>query len=165
MSSENYTAICLNAIDYKDNDKLITLYAKGKGKIVATLRGCKSPKSKLKVAGSPLCLGEYELNLTRGKYIVTGISDAELFHNLWSDLDKFYIALSMLEVFNKFTYDNEVYDDLFLELLKGLNALNNTDIEPTQIFVHYLYQITSLLGYAPCVDSCVMCGDDNIKGK
>ena len=165
MSSEKYTAICLSAIDYRESDKLLTLYCKGKGKITATLRGCKSPKSKLKIAGSPLVFGEYEFSVTRGRYIVTGISDVEMFESLWTDFDKFYIGMSMLEIFNKFTYENEIYDDLFLEVLKGLDALNAGVYMTEQVTARFLYDIISSAGYEPCLDACIKCGDTSLIGK
>ena len=38
--------LCIKSIDYKDNDKLVTLYAFGEGKITCLLRGVKKSKAK-----------------------------------------------------------------------------------------------------------------------
>lgn len=53
--------LCIRTIDYKDNDKLITLYCAEKGKITATAKGVKSAKAKLKFCASPFCFGKYQL--------------------------------------------------------------------------------------------------------
>ena len=67
---ENLTqeGICLRAVDYGENDKIITLYLAEYGKIGVSAKGCKSAKSKLKYAVSPLCFGKY--NLVRKKNFV-----------------------------------------------------------------------------------------------
>ena len=60
MDIVSLDCLCLKAIDYKDNDRLVTLYASGKDKLTAVAKGCKSPKAKLKFAASPFCFGNYQ---------------------------------------------------------------------------------------------------------
>lgn len=164
MTDERYHGICLKAIEYRDNDKLVTLYLEGKGKITATLRGCKSPKSKLRFAASPLCFAEYKLALSRGRYTVVGCERAELFDSLWKDIDKFYAAMSMLEVFSKFTYENEKNDILFLTLLKSLKQLKDGgDAEKT--LAYYLTDAVSKIGYGIGAERCIKCGNASSGSK
>lgn len=164
MTDERYHGICLNAIEYRDNDKLLTLYLERKGKITATLRGCKSPKSKLRFAASPLCFAEYELALSRGRYTVVGCETVELFDSLWGDIDKFYAAMSMLEVFSKFTYENEKNDLLFIALLKSLKELKDSDSVPS-ILAYYLIDAISKIGYGINAERCIKCGNTSQDSK
>ena len=43
-------AIVIRAIDYKDNDRILTLYSLEKGKITAGIKGVKKAGAKLKFA-------------------------------------------------------------------------------------------------------------------
>ena len=51
-------AVVLKAIDYKDNDKLLTLFSPSLGKITAGIKGVKKPKAKLAFAAQPFCFAE-----------------------------------------------------------------------------------------------------------
>lgn len=72
MDIVSLDCLCLKAIDYKDNDRLVTLYASGKGRLTAVAKGCKSPKAKLKFAASPFCFGNYQLTSGKGGLVITG---------------------------------------------------------------------------------------------
>ena len=63
--------IVLNAVDYKDNDKLLTLFSPTLGKITAGARGVKKPTAKLAFATQPFCFAEYVLAEKGGRYTVT----------------------------------------------------------------------------------------------
>ena len=54
-------AIVLQAIDYKDNDKLLTLFSPSLGRITAGIRGVKKPTAKLAFSAQPFCFAEYIL--------------------------------------------------------------------------------------------------------
>jgi DNA repair protein RecO (recombination protein O) len=54
-------AIVLQSIDYKDNDKLLTLFSPSLGKLTAGIRGVKKPTAKLSFAAQPFCFAEYVL--------------------------------------------------------------------------------------------------------
>ena len=62
------TAFVLRAVDYKENDKLLTLLSAEHGKITANLRGAKKPNAKLKFAAQPFSLVEFVLAERGGKY-------------------------------------------------------------------------------------------------
>ena len=64
--------VVLQAIDYKDNDKLLTVFSPTLGKITAGIRGVKKPKAKLAFAAQPFCFAEYILAEKGGRYTVTG---------------------------------------------------------------------------------------------
>ena len=52
-------AVVLGSTDYKDNDKLLTLFSPTMGKITANIRGVKKPKAKLAFAAQPFAFCEY----------------------------------------------------------------------------------------------------------
>ena len=52
-------ALVIKAVDYKDNDRILTLYSLEKGKITAGIKGVKKAGAKLKFASEPFCFSEY----------------------------------------------------------------------------------------------------------
>ena len=55
-------ALCLRCVDYKDNDKMATLYTLERGKIGVGARGVKKAGAKLNFCVQPFCFAEYTLN-------------------------------------------------------------------------------------------------------
>ena len=54
-------AVVLQTLDYKDDDKLLTLFSPSLGKITAGIRGVKKPKARLAFAAQPFAFCEYVL--------------------------------------------------------------------------------------------------------
>ncbi len=116
-------AIVLQSIDYKDNDKLLTLFSPALGKITAGIRGVKKPKAKLAFSAQPFCFAEYILAEKGGRYTVTGASLHESFFALRLDIERFYAACAMAEVSRAILMENEEYEALFVGFIEGLKAL------------------------------------------
>ena len=100
---EKLNGLCVRTVDYKDNDRLITLCTAEKGKILAKATGCKTPKAKLKYAASPLCFGEYLLIETGGRYTLKGCEAYDTFSDIATDLKRYYGGFSVLEWLDKLT--------------------------------------------------------------
>ncbi len=156
---KTFDCLCIKSIDYKENDKLVTLYAFGEGKITATLKGVKKSKAKLKFAGALLCFAKYYLAGRNGYYSVIGCDLVDNFYGIWTDIDKYYAALCCLEILDKVADDREIGDKLAALTLEFLNEIcyKNTNIFLS--FASYLSKTTQILGYriAPV---CTNCGDD-----
>lgn len=150
--------LCIRSIDYKDNDKLITLYAFGEGKITAVLKGVKKAKAKLKFASSLLCFGKYYFSGKNGFYTVTGCDLIDNFYNVWQDIDKYYVALTSLEILDKTADDREIADVIGTITLEFLNNICYKTNDTYSSFVKYLFDVVKLLGYGFVSDTCVKCG-------
>ncbi|UKI51749.1 MAG: recombination protein O N-terminal domain-containing protein [Clostridium sp.] len=79
---EKLNALCVRVVDYKDNDRLITLCTAEKGKILVKATGVKNPKAKLKFAASPLCFGEYIVVENKGRYTLKGCEAYDNFQDI-----------------------------------------------------------------------------------
>ncbi len=116
-------AVVLQSLDYKDNDKLLTLFSPTLGKITAGIRGVKKPKARLAFAAQPFCFAEYVLAKSGNRYTVTSAYLHESFFELRSDVERYYAACAATELAKVFLLENERYEGLFIgyvECLKGL---------------------------------------------
>lgn len=140
--------LCLKSIDYKDNDRLVTLYASEKGKLTATVKGCKSPKAKLKFAASPLCFGRYQLASSRGRLVVTGCDCYDGFFGVTDDITVFYCAGTVLEIMDKTVVEGEFNPALFTLALTTLNTLcYRRENAPTAVLKDFIAGALCALGY------------------
>lgn len=116
-------AIVLQSIDYKDNDKLLTLFSPTLGKITAGIRGVKKPKAKLNFAAQPFCFAEYVLAEKGGRYTVTGAYLHESFFELRSDITRFYAACAAAELCKHLAVENETHEATFIGFIECLKSL------------------------------------------
>ena len=116
-------AIVLQSIDYKDNDKILTLFSPALGKITAGIRGVKKPKAKLAFCAQPFCFAEYILAEKGGRYTVTNAALHESFFELRLDIERFYAACAMAEACRAMLMENEEYEGVFVGLIEGLKSL------------------------------------------
>lgn len=140
-------AIVLQTLDYKDNDKLLTLFSPAIGKITAGIRGVKKPKAKLAFAAQPFCFAEYILAEKGGRYTVTGAYQHESFYALRGDIVRFYAACAMAEVCLTVLMENEVYDGLFVGLIEGLKALSLGGEDVAEALISFLLIALRESGY------------------
>ena len=131
-------AIVLKAVDYKDNDKLLTLFSPTLGKITAGIRGVKKPTAKLAFAAQPFCFAEYVLAEKGGRYTVTSAYLHESFFALREDVTRYVAACAGVEACRELSVENERYDGLFIafaELLKSLCLAKEDECEALVTFL------------------------------
>ena len=116
-------AVLLQTLDYKDNDKLLTLFSPSLGKFTTGIRGVKKPKAKLAFAAQPFAFCEYVLAEKGGRYTVTSAYLHESFFELRGDLEKFYAACAAAEICRSLTVENERFHSLFIGFVECLKAL------------------------------------------
>ena len=153
-------AIVLQSIDYKDNDKLLTLFSPSLGRITAGIRGVKKPKAKLAFSAQPFCFAEYILAEKGGRYTVTNAYLHESFFALRCDITRFYTACAMAETCLAILYENESYEGLFVALIEGLKALALDDEDPAEAFLTFALVALRESGYPLDLSFFEECGGD-----
>jgi len=139
-------ALCLRALDYRDNDKLLTLISADLGKFSAIMKGVKSPKAKLRLAASPLCFGEYILLKNGNNTIVKGCHVYDNFFTIWTNSDKALAAFSIIEILEKFVLEKERADREVILALNSLKTLNYSDVNPLSVVAFFLSKLFYLQG-------------------
>lgn len=150
-------AIVLNKVDYKDNDRILTLFSLEAGRISASVKGIKKTTSKLRPCSEIFFFGQYILNETRGRYTVTGFDTIDTFSELRDDFDKLSAGVLMLKMCEKAIDEGEQEEELFLLLLKCLDGLRSTESIGKALAV-FLIKYCTVLGYMPQMNACLGCG-------
>ena len=149
-------ALMLRATDYKDNDKILTLFAAGKGKLTAVCRGVRKAAAKLKFAAQPFCFAEYVLAGRAGRYTVISGSLHDGFYPLREDIGKFYAASAVLEVCNLLLPEGMESDGLLLSAVRTLEGICDGDESAT--LIAFLLSALEAAGYTLRTDGCLRCG-------
>lgn len=158
MEEFKCTGIVLKAIDYKDKDKLLSIYTLENGLIMASLKGVKQAKSKLKPFGQPFCFAEWIIVKTGENLTVTNANMIDSFFELTQDYDKFCIACLMLDMVKYTSIYFQNQSELFVNLLKGLRLLTYSNVQPKIVLIKYILNLLKLNGYEFKGDVCDVCG-------
>ncbi len=156
-------AFVIKSIDYKESDKLLTLYSLESGKITASIKGVKKSGAKLKFASEPFCFAEYILAVKNGRYTVINASYIDSFYNLRLNLKKYYACSVIGEILNLFA-EPDVSDKTLFTL--SINAIKDLCYKGDELktLSAFLYGVIKALGYA--ISDCACCGCGSIiKGR
>ncbi|MBR6737264.1 MAG: DNA repair protein RecO [Clostridia bacterium] len=151
-------ALMIRASDYKDNDKILTLYSLEKGKISSGIKGVKKAGAKLKFASEPFCFAEYVLAEKSGRFTIIGASHLDSFYNLRLDMLKYYCSAVVLETINALVPENEPDAQLFALVIETAKKLNYEKSELITL-CRYLLNLIDMLGYKIGTLTCQGCGD------
>ena len=152
-------AIVLRRANYRENDRMLTLFSPTMGRVDALCRGCRRPKSRLLAAGELFCTGEYVLFQSGERYTVVSCQVSDTYYALRADYDRLSHGMYALELCAAAVQPGQENERLFLLLLRTLAHLCYGASEPRRVTAVFLMGLTSLLGFRPQVGRCVRCGE------
>ena len=159
MEEIKIKGIVIKAIDYKDSDKLITIFSAEKGLITARVRGVKKAKAKLAFAVQPFAFVEFMLSAKGGFYTVINATSIDQFFDITTDFDNYILMLACLEVCFKTIKENDVNEPLFILLLNSLKMVCYQNVSAMVVFIKFMFESLKHLGFAMELFECACCGD------
>ena len=156
-------AIVVRRADYRENDRMITLFSPPLGRIDAMCRGCRRQKSPLMAASELFCSGEYVLYMAGDKATVVSCAVTDTYYELRADYERLSHGMYCLELCAAAIQPMQENERLFLLLLRSLAHLCYGDIAPRRVTAVFLMGMTSLLGFRPQVGRCAHCGTPVIQ--
>ncbi len=156
-------AVVLRAVDYNDNDKILTLLTPELGKISAGIKGVKKAGAKLKFAAQPFCFGEYILTKRGERYTVINCSECQNFYDLSLDIKKYFAACAATEVSAALTYEGDECAEIFYALLRTFSQMSVGD--ECSALIKFLVFAMRKSGYGISVDDCTECGSSLINAE
>ncbi len=165
MSSVVTQAIVLRRVDYRDNDRILTLLSPELGKMEAAARGCKRPRSALLAASEMFCYGEYALFSGKGRTTVTSCALQDSFYPLRADFDRLTRATFLLNCAEAAAQPGEQSAQLFTLLLRSLSRLAYSQIDESAVTCAFLLHFSDILGFRPRLYHCADCGEELARGE
>ena len=154
------TGIVTRYVDYRENDRILSVLTLERGRIDANARGCRRPKSPLLPASQPFVYGEFELYVSKDRATVSQANIQETFFPLREDAERFAAASSAMQLVHEASQEEEKNTDLFYLLYYTLTFLSYGEAAPRDLFLCFLSKYLDVIGYRPVLTSCVQCGKD-----
>lgn len=157
-------AIVLKSRDYRDADKLITVFSEKEGKVRAVARGVKKPRSSLRACLQPFCYSSLYFHRGKELDLITQGRLTNFFGNIREDLQCTLQVVYLLELLDKALWDRNPFPSLFRDLLAVLESLDQNGHKDLLIRFAELSILVNL-GYRPVLNECVGCGRvENLEG-
>ena len=140
----NVQAIVIKKTDFREYDRLLTLYTKDFGKIKVHARSVKKPRAKLTSLTELFVLAEYRLFLREhaafGKITGGVILDSNPL--IRYNIQKYYEACYICEVLDALTPDRQPNSEKFFLLKEKLSLLNKNVLNQKDEFAEKLLHLT-----------------------
>jgi len=159
VSIEKTEAIVLRAVNYRDSSKIVTFYTKRYGKMSAIAKGARNPKSKFGSLFQPLNYLQivFYRRESRQLQYVSSSDFVRYFKSLTANVERFSIAMALIEIVNQVMHDEEENERLFKLLVDSLEQLNEKETLPQNVFVHFGLHLAIDLGFSPNFENCLIC--------
>ena len=158
-------AIVVRRADYRENDRMITLFSPTLGRIDALCWGCRRQKSPLMAASELFCAGEYVLYQTSERATVVSCQVTDTYYALRSDYERLSHGMYALELCSAAIQPAQENERLFMLLLRTLAHLCYGDVPPRRVTAVFLMGMTSLLGFRPQVGRCARCSTPVLQNR
>jgi DNA repair protein RecO (recombination protein O) len=160
MPTELTKAIVTGYTDYRDDDRMLTLFSAEHGRIDCKARSCRKSTSKLLSCAQPFVFGEFELFRSGDRVTVNGCDVRETFYPLREDVDRFMAASLCTQLVNGVIQKDSSDEPLFSLLYHTLSFLAYTDSDPKDLLIAFLLHYLDHAGYRPSLTRCAVCRRD-----
>ncbi len=165
MTQTENTAIVLRHVNYRDNDRMVTLLSPSRGRIDAIIRNCRKPKSHNLNSGELFALGDYMLYENGGHVTVTSVHLIETFYPLRKDYDRLTCGVYLLNLAEAVAEPEQEQQELFMLLLHTLSRLTFSDQAWQPLLAGFLLHFATCQGFRPRLNHCVFCGRKPEEGE
>lgn len=163
MSYIKAKGLVIREVNTGEADKIITIFSKSRGRIAALAKGARRPRSKLVAGTQFLCYCDYMLFSGRDMYSINNCEVLEPFYEIRNDIIRLTYAAHFIDIINESILENQPSPRALQLLLNSLHMLSKTDKDPQLIARIFEMRVLSILGYAPYVRSCMICGSGDIN--
>ena len=150
----------IRTVDYRDNDRILTLFTAESGRVDAKARNCRKATSPLLACTQPFTYGEYQLFYHKNKYIIDQGEVLESFYPLREDVEKYAAASLCASLCLEGIQAEERNEDIFSLLYHTLSFLTYGDSDPGDLTAAFLIRFLALSGFRPAITQCAACGRD-----
>lgn len=152
-------AVVLRHNDWGEADRMLWLFTREMGKVRAVAKGARKVRSRK--AGHLEPFTRVNLLLARGRelLIVTQAETVDPFLDLREDLVRIGYASYVIELLDRFTYDEGENRSLY-NLLTDTLARIEKEADPALAVRYYEIRLLDLVGYRPQLFTCLGCASE-----
>ncbi|MGI6189041.1 MAG: DNA repair protein RecO [Clostridiales bacterium] len=150
--------IVLRYTNFREADRMLTIFSPDRGKMQVLARGCRKPKSRLLAASELFCYADYIFVKSKEIYVMTQADIRNSFYDIRNDVERLTYGTHILALTEEAVNYEEGNFRLFYMLLQVLAYLAYGEINPADTAHVFELKLIDLLGYRPVLDRCIACG-------
>lgn len=150
--------IILKEVNYRENDKILTVLTDDRGIITVKARRCRMLKNTANAGLQMFSYGRFTLYESKVGYTVCESEIQEMFWDIRGDLMLLSLAGYFCELTLNLSPESNVCKDYLRLLLNSLFYLSNKKRNPLLIKSIFEMKSCSLCGYLPNLIACKICG-------
>ncbi len=151
-------AIVLQSVNYRDHDRMLTLFTREQGRVEASARGAHKTGSRYMAASTQFAMGEYLLRESGGRYTLAGCTLDSAHYAIRETPTRLACAALLARLCLETVQEGEPNEPLFLTLLQALAYLENGYEDLKGLAAGFLLRFLHLNGQGVVLDRCVQCG-------
>jgi DNA repair protein RecO (recombination protein O) len=159
VRSQRVEAIVLRHTDWGEADRLLWLFTREIGKVKVVAKGVRKPRSRKAGHLEPFTRVELQLAHGRDLPIVTQAEAKDMYLALREDLVRVGYASYIIELLDRFTYEEGENIGLYRLLSETLSRINS-ETDPAFSVRYYELRLLDLVGFRPQLLRCVNCGEE-----
>lgn len=149
-------AIVLKHREYDEADRILTLYTLEHGKLQAIAKGVRKVKSRKAGHLEPFTLVLLQLAKGRTWEVIAQAEAQKTFQNIRDDLTLTAQAAYLVELIDRFSYEEGPNRALFQTLADGLQRLNE-GFAPETVVHYFELRLLENIGFRPELNRCLAC--------
>jgi len=150
--------IVIKHIDYGEADRMLTVYTRQKGKVRVLAKGIRKVSSRMGGHLEPFTWVSLLLAAGRHWYVVSQAEARDTYAGLRENLETLGYASYVVELLDKFTYEDEENANLYRLIVKTLERLNRGE-DLLLAVRYYEIRLLDLLGFRPELKHCIVSGE------
>lgn len=158
MAYNTTQGIVLRRVDYRENDRILSLLTPKRGRVDVTARGCRKVKSPLLSACELFTMGEYITYQGKGHETLTSFALGDSFFPLRDDVTRLSHGAVMLAAAEAAAQKEEPAEHLYILLARSLSRLAYGEYDNSAVTAAFLLHISVIEGFKPRLNHCVACG-------
>jgi DNA repair protein RecO (recombination protein O) len=152
-------AVVLRHSDYGEADRILVIYTRDKGKLRVIAKGVRKIRSRKAGHLEPFTRASLQLAAGRDMAIVTQADTVDTYLPMRDDLVKTGLAAYVIEVVDRFTYEEEANPAIYRLLTDTLERIS-AQADPALALRYYDLHLLDLLGFRPELFRCLGCGEE-----
>jgi DNA repair protein RecO (recombination protein O) len=157
--SQRVEAVVLRHQDWGEADRLLWIYSRELGKTRALAKGVRKMRSRKAGHLEPFTRVSLLLAQGRDLHIITQAEASDLYLPLRADLVRIGYAAYVIELLDRFTYEEGENAGLYRLLVDTLSRLDSSP-EPAFAVRYYEVRLLDLIGFRPQLFNCVKCSEE-----
>jgi len=159
-------ALLLRATDYRDADRIVTLFTRGAGKLSAIARGARGSKRRFAGSLEPYAVIRVELDERRGELMTLRRAEiTRAFPSILAELVRMDVAAAALALVREAHAPNVPDEALFVSALQYLAVVDHEGDPQRSLLLGFALRVLSLIGLAPRLEVCGRSGEPVPGGR